>query len=68
MTEARDQNTELTMATDILNTEMNSAFVFDKEEKLPRTEVVDKLMLAGECVMTVNFNKKVDEDHIKSVL
>jgi len=26
------------------------------------------MMAAGESVMTVNFNKKIDEDHIKSIL
>jgi hypothetical protein len=33
-----------------------------------RTEVLEKMMAAGESVMTVNFNKKIDEDHIKSIL
>jgi len=56
------------MATDILNTEMNSGLVYDKEEKTTRADVIDKIKFAGECVMTVNFNKKVDHEHIKSVV
>ena len=35
---------------------------------MTRTEILEKIMSAGESVMTVNFNKKVDESHIKSIL
>jgi len=61
-------SSDLQMATDILNTEMNSGLVYDKEEKTTRADVIDKIKFAGECVMTVNFNKKVDHEHIKSVV
>ena len=51
-----------------METEMNSAMIFDSEQKVTRTEVLEKISGAGESVMTVNFNKKVDEAHIKSIL
>ena len=68
VSEKKDSKTELKMARDIMETEMNSGKLFDSEQKMTRTEVLEKLMAAGECVMTVNFNKKVDEAHIKTVL
>lgn len=66
--ETRDTKTEISMARDILETEMNSGLVFDKEEKMSRTELVQKFIEAGESVFTVQFNKKVDDKYIKSVL
>ena len=66
--ETRNTKQDMTMAADILNTEMHSGLAHDAQEKLARTEVVEKIMFAGECVMTVNFNTKVDKDHIASVL
>lgn len=59
---------ELTMARDILETEMHSGLIFDKQETLSRTKVLEKMMAAGETVFSVQFNKKVDSDHIKSVI
>lgn len=56
------------MSKDILNTEMNSGTVYDKEEKMSRTQVIEKLLEAGECVLTVHFNKKVDDKHVKEIL
>jgi hypothetical protein len=56
------------MARDILETEMHSGLVFDNEEKLCRQNVLDKLMEAGETVFSVQFNKKVDTDHIKNII
>ena len=47
------------MARDILETEMYSGTAYDKTEKLSRTEVVEKMMEAGETVFTVNFNKNL---------
>ena len=68
VTEARDGNTDITLAREILETEMNSALIFENEEKITRTELVQKLQEAGESVFTVNFNKKVDEGHIMNVI
>lgn len=59
---------ELTMSKDILVYEMNSCKAFDEELKLSRTEIVKLLTEAKESVMTIKFNKKVDEDHVKSSL
>ena len=59
---------EIAIGKDILVSEMNSASAFDKEEKLTRTEMVEKLMDAKETVFTVSFNKKVDDKWIQQVI
>ena len=56
------------MSCDILETEMHSGLVYDKEEKISRTKLVEKLITAGECVFTVHFNKKVNDAHVQSIL
>lgn len=56
---------KLMMSRDILETEMHSGLVYEKEEKISRTEVVEKLLEVGESVLTVNYNKKVDEARVK---
>ena len=68
VTEARDSKTDITLARDILETEMHSGLIYEKEQKISRTELVETLLNAGESVFTVQFNKKVDEDHIKNVI
>ena len=55
---------ELKMAKDILETEMYSGLAYGSTEKISRTDLVDKLINAGETVFTVNFNKKVDNAHV----
>ena len=66
--ETRDANTDITMARDILETEMHSGLAYDKEEKVTRTELVKKLLTAGESVFTISSTKKVDDKHVKNVL
>ena len=56
------------MARNILETEMNSGLVFGSEQKVTRTEILEKMMTAGESVMTINFNKKIDLDFVKQTL
>lgn len=56
------------MARDILETEMHSGLAFEKEEKVSRSELVEKMIGAGETAFTIQFNKKVDAQHINRVL
>jgi len=58
----KDMKTEIKMSRDIMEYEMNSGKLFDEEEKMTRTQVVDLMMNnAKQSVMTVHFNKKIDE-------
>ena len=59
---------ELTMSRDILEFEMNSGKVYDSEEKVTRTEMVNLLVNAKECVFTAKFHKKVDDKYIQEIL
>ena len=66
----RPDNTakELTMSRDILEHEMNSGKLFDKVEKLPRTEIVDLMQNARECAFSVVFHKLIDDAYVKEVI
>lgn len=56
------------MSRDILLHEMNSGTLFDKTEKIPRTEIVNHMINARECAFTVNFHKMLDDKYVQEVL
>lgn len=43
---------------------MNSGKIFGSEEKITRTEMVNHLLNAKECVFTAKFHKKVDDKYV----
>ena len=47
---------------------MNNANVFDKEEKLPLTQVATKLIDANNTAFSVCFTTKVDEKAVQEKL
>ena len=47
---------------------MYSGTLFDTEEKITRTDMVELLMNAKECVFTVTFRRKVTTEDIEEVL
>jgi hypothetical protein len=59
---------ELTMSRDILNYEMNSAKLYNTEEKVSRTDLVNLLTHAKDCAFTVKFHKKVDKAYVRQIL
>jgi len=59
---------ELTMSRDIMEYEMDSGTLFDKEEKLSRSNIIELMINAKESVMTVTFHKQLDESFISEAL
>lgn len=59
---------ELTMSRDILEHEMNSGQVYDKEVKMSRSEVIELLTNARECAFTVVFHKLLDDAYVQEVI
>jgi hypothetical protein len=43
---------------------LNFLPIYDKEEKLPRSKIIEIMMQAKETVMTVQFCKKIDDAYI----
>ena len=60
----RDENVYRT----IIEKDMDSASLFDEQEQVTRTNLVDIMSNALEASMTVRFNKKVDVNDVKETL
>ena len=56
------------MSRDILEYEMNSATLYDKEEKISKTNIIELLVNARETIFTVTFHTQVNEKWVKEVL
>ena len=59
---------EVTLSKDILLSEMNNGCTYNEVVKVTRTEMVQKMLSANECAMSVTFCRKVDEAWAKKVL
>lgn len=63
-----NNNKEIEISRDILEHDMHNASVFEKQEKLCLTKVVDVLKEANSAAFTICFNTKVDEKAVKERL
>lgn len=64
----QNSSMELTMSRDILEYEMNSATLYDKEEKISKTNIIELLVNARETIFTVTFHTQVNDKWVKEVL
>ena len=60
----KDLKLDIDLDRQILDYEMNSGKIFGSEEKVTRTDMVNHLLNAKECVFTAKFHKKVDDKHV----
>jgi hypothetical protein len=63
-----DPDSDIEIDKDIFDYETSSGKIFESEEKITRTEMVNILLNAKECVFTAKFKKKVDDKHVIDVL
>lgn len=60
-----DSNEKIQVSRGYAESLLDSADDFTSEEKVTRTELVEKFLASTRVAMTVNFNKKVDEAAIR---
>lgn len=68
MVRSSTAKTDLKLSRDIMEYEMFSGMVSDKEEKITRTQMAEKLIEAKDTVVTVKYQKKVDDKHVMEIL
>jgi len=57
------------LSKSVLLHEMTSGTLYDKTEKVARTDIVEMLVNeAKEAAMTIKYDRKVDEAHVKAIL
>jgi len=61
-----DNPHELQLSKDIMEYEMNSGSIYNKEEHISRSNLVEILINAKDCVFTATFNKQLDADYLKT--
>ena len=59
---------EFDIGKNIIEEGLYSAHQFDHEYPVTRTELINKLSTAGDCVFMVNFNKKIDRRKLEEKL
>jgi hypothetical protein len=59
---------KLSVGNSVLGNEMISASQYDTEERVTRSDMVDKLLNAGSCVFTVTFKKQLTGERVQELL